>query len=643
MRPGARRALRLACCLAAAARAQRPEADPLRDGVYLRSARLPVVADGSGGAGGGGDGAAAVDGDSNGSAEGGGGKVESGDNARYAEQLIMYDFRPLLPPYTRERLQEALLLPPKAEAEAGRQDDETIEKEKEEDDDGEQATDGDGGDVGKEEIEADGIAGEGSAGDENGETSAGEASTEEEGESPAADGDAESSEESSKGTSVDAIGETEKEEPMIEKDAPAIANDESNVEAPAGELPSEEAPNEDSAKLAERGDEKGAESEEGEPTGDAGNGDDAAANLSGGEELAEPDSAPDALDDAVEQKEVNVGSLEQEEVLEGDDAPESPAEASIETNGERAPETPDTATEVDAEQTENTPDGSGEAAVDSTIPEARESDDGATEAEKEESPKSDISDAAETPANVPPEEKIAVHYDDESTISSSANSNVNANKDANRQFVDGLDEIDKLFESVDVPDELDVGADGSSLQDVLVGQGLKIAWKRARAWGRAVRGRFDQVAGSVKRALPLGILDGARGEESEDGSLESLLDLGKLREETASTKEEGTGTSQSDNGKEKKKRQFPLVRRKEVQRIWKFARRKWQQAKHILDDLFDLFDDDEDEVFSFGDMKLDNIQLGQGRGDAPNFGSDVDDSFLRSRYEEMVKQGQQPQ
>jgi hypothetical protein len=45
---------------------------------------------------------------------------------------------------------------------------------------------------------------------------------------------------------------------------------------------------------------------------------------------------------------------------------------------------------------------------------------------------------------------------------------------ANDEFVSGLDDVDKFFEEVDPPDELDVGASGLSMQDVLVGQGVQI-------------------------------------------------------------------------------------------------------------------------------------------------------------------------
>eukprot|EP00797_Seminavis_robusta_P017284 Sro2582_g331870.2 (357) ;mRNA; f:6017-7087 len=48
----------------------------------------------------------------------------------------------------------------------------------------------------------------------------------------------------------------------------------------------------------------------------------------------------------------------------------------------------------------------------------------------------------------------------------------------NSDFVEGLDDIDKFFEGVDPPDELDVGAGGTSIQEVLMGQTTKIIIKR---------------------------------------------------------------------------------------------------------------------------------------------------------------------
>jgi len=48
----------------------------------------------------------------------------------------------------------------------------------------------------------------------------------------------------------------------------------------------------------------------------------------------------------------------------------------------------------------------------------------------------------------------------------------------NSDFVTGLDAFTKFFEDVDAPDELDVGANGTSMQDVLIQQGQRIIWKK---------------------------------------------------------------------------------------------------------------------------------------------------------------------
>jgi hypothetical protein len=61
------------------------------------------------------------------------------------------------------------------------------------------------------------------------------------------------------------------------------------------------------------------------------------------------------------------------------------------------------------------------------------------------------------------------------------------NKSVNHEFVEGLDDIDKLFEGVDPPDELDVGAAGSSMQEVLMGQGTRILLKRISIGAQLVK------------------------------------------------------------------------------------------------------------------------------------------------------------
>jgi len=72
-------------------------------------------------------------------------------------------------------------------------------------------------------------------------------------------------------------------------------------------------------------------------------------------------------------------------------------------------------------------------------------------------------------------------------------------KSVNADFVQGLDGIDKFLEEVEPPDELDVGAAGSSMQDVLVGQGTQILKKRIAIFTSYVKKSF--TATSFKKFL----------------------------------------------------------------------------------------------------------------------------------------------
>lgn len=63
-------------------------------------------------------------------------------------------------------------------------------------------------------------------------------------------------------------------------------------------------------------------------------------------------------------------------------------------------------------------------------------------------------------------------------------------KTANDDFVNGLDDLHKFLEEVDPPDELDVGASGLSMQDVLVGQGLTIIKARIQKGAELAKKSF---------------------------------------------------------------------------------------------------------------------------------------------------------
>eukprot|EP00804_Cyclotella_cryptica_P008845 CCRYP_013068-RA/>CCRYP_013068-RA protein AED:0.19 eAED:0.19 QI:0/-1/0/1/-1/1/1/0/670 len=259
---------------------------------------------------------------------------------------------------------------------------------------------------------------------------------------------------------------------------------------------------------------------------------------------------------------------------------------------------------------------------------------------------------------IPTDDKIAIAYDESPPLSNLQYKD----EDANREFVTGLDEIDKLFESVSPPDELDVGADGSSIQDVLVGQGLKIIFKRAKSFGSSVKERFEKI---VEKALPqqLMILTGDHGEDGdEEESLEDIfkllksdVPLGDVKVIDDSIKNQKdnmdeNGESLNDQSHNTLQERFPLLKTKQANKLWKYARRKWEQAKHLFDEFFAIFeghgDDDEEEDIDFnselGRMNYDDMRSlieknSLNRKDGPQFGMEVDDSFVRSRYDAMMK------
>lgn len=252
-------------------------------------------------------------------------------------------------------------------------------------------------------------------------------------------------------------------------------------------------------------------------------------------------------------------------------------------------------------------------------------------------------------------DKITIDYDESPPLA-----NIQyKDEDANREFVTGLDEIDKLFESVSPPDELDVGADGSSIQDVLVGQGLKIIFKRAKSFGSSVKERFEKI---VEKALPqqLTILT---SDHSDDGdgeeSLEDIFKMlkGDIPTNGATDKEadkiDDNVKSSNDDSHSALQNRFPLLKTQRANKIWKFARRKWEQAKHLFDEFFAIFEghveDDNEEDIDFnselGKMNYDEMRsliekssLKRNEGsELPQFGMEVDDSFVRSRYDAMMK------
>jgi hypothetical protein len=68
------------------------------------------------------------------------------------------------------------------------------------------------------------------------------------------------------------------------------------------------------------------------------------------------------------------------------------------------------------------------------------------------------------------------------------------------QFLEGLDDLDKLFEDVDPPDELDISL-GSSMQEILVGRGIQIVRKRVVKGLQALQRALRQIRLAVKNKI----------------------------------------------------------------------------------------------------------------------------------------------
>jgi hypothetical protein len=80
------------------------------------------------------------------------------------------------------------------------------------------------------------------------------------------------------------------------------------------------------------------------------------------------------------------------------------------------------------------------------------------------------------------------------------------------EFVDGLDDIDKLFEGIDPPDELDVGVDGRSIQEVLLGSATRVLLKRIAISARWTKEKLSVAKDSIANRL--------RNEEGDFAPLE---------------------------------------------------------------------------------------------------------------------------
>jgi hypothetical protein len=104
---------------------------------------------------------------------------------------------------------------------------------------------------------------------------------------------------------------------------------------------------------------------------------------------------------------------------------------------------------------------------------------------------------------------------------SSQPSSFKGKRSVNAEFVEGLDDLDKFFEGVDPPDELDVGAAGTSIQDVLMGQTSKIIIKRVTLAAKYVSKAFKNIKVRVSEHF------------SGDGQKMRMPDKGNLKDKAS--------------------------------------------------------------------------------------------------------------
>eukprot|EP00550_Attheya_septentrionalis_P007451 CAMPEP_0198296138 /NCGR_PEP_ID=MMETSP1449-20131203/31120_1 /TAXON_ID=420275 /ORGANISM="Attheya septentrionalis, Strain CCMP2084" /LENGTH=878 /DNA_ID=CAMNT_0043996659 /DNA_START=141 /DNA_END=2777 /DNA_ORIENTATION=- len=154
----------------------------------------------------------------------------------------------------------------------------------------------------------------------------------------------------------------------------------------------------------------------------------------------------------------------------------------------------------------------------------------------------------------------------------------------NREFVEGLDDLHKLMEEVDPPDEMDVGAAGSSIQEVLMGQGTKIISKRlsqeaskaktlASVMGKRVRKKWDKL-----------VRHEGSNEKTKFGEVCSTAV--KIIRESRHRVVDGTNN------------------------LWKPIISQWKQLSGLFDKLLGGEDDeDEEEDFEFGANMFETTRL----------------------------------
>lgn len=179
---------------------------------------------------------------------------------------------------------------------------------------------------------------------------------------------------------------------------------------------------------------------------------------------------------------------------------------------------------------------------------------------------------------------------DTEAIDQDANANSNI-ADVNSEFVEGLDDIDKFFEGVNPPDELDVGY-GSSIQDVLMDKGKHILLKKVRGVARWIKIGWQTMGNKLAERIS-----------------EFQLPFQNIRD-TKST-ESDTDAESSNSSKSVDTDQIVKNTKKALVTTWRVGKQAVEVVSDFVDGLLDRFEDrDVDDSGNFDDFAgfdLDNL------------------------------------
>lgn len=154
----------------------------------------------------------------------------------------------------------------------------------------------------------------------------------------------------------------------------------------------------------------------------------------------------------------------------------------------------------------------------------------------------------------------------------------NNNADVNSEFGDGLDDIDKFFEGVNPPDELDVGY-GSSIQDVLMDKGKDILLKKIRGFAHWIKVGWKTMGRKLEERISEFQLPFQNTSSTASEPETKSLGTKEQREELVETTKDALAT------------------------VWKFGKQTVEVISDLVDGLLDRFDDKgEDESANFEDF-----------------------------------------